>query len=55
MWYISSWIDVIINLNPGGYFYGKTKENDTRAQSIHQQSVGILKLRSNTGSATYML
>ena len=27
--YISSWIDVKININPGGYFYGKTKKTNT--------------------------
>lgn len=30
VWYISSWIDVEININPGVCFYDKTKKTFTR-------------------------
>ena len=35
--YTSSWIDVKVNIDLGGYFYGKTKETITGTQRVHQQ------------------
>ena len=41
MQYISSWIDVKININPGGYFYGKTKKTNTGKKGFYQQLADV--------------
>ena len=43
--YLSSRINVKINIDPGGYFYGKTKKTFTGTQSVHQQPHRALSYR----------
>lgn len=43
--YLSSRINVKINIDPGGYFYGKTKKTFTGTQSVHQQPHRALSSR----------
>ena len=43
------WIDVKININSGGFFYGTKKKNGSRTQSVHQQLVGTLSTKGCSG------
>ena len=43
--YLSSRINVKINIDSGGYFYGKTKKTLTGTQSVHQQLHQVLPSR----------
>lgn len=49
MSYISSWIDVKININSGGFFYGTKKKNGSGTQGVHQQFIGTLLAKGCAG------
>ena len=43
--YLSSRINIKINIDSGGYFYGKTKKTFIETQSVHQQPYRALSFR----------